>query len=213
MPGIVPSIYEKGVGGVMSYDIFSKLLKERIMFVGRQDISGDQANLIISQLLYLDSESDKNISMYINSPGGEISAGLAIYDTMQYMTAPVNTICMGMAMSMGAILLASGGKGNRYSLPHARIMIHQPLIMGNGISGQATDIAIEAEELEHCKVELTKILAHHCGKPYKTVLADMERNNYMNPQEAKDYGLIDTILLPTKGLASIQKQIGGKKGK
>lgn len=211
MPGIVPSIYEKGAGGVMSYDIFSKLLKERIMFVGRHDIGGDQANLIISQLLYLEAESEQSISMYINSPGGEVSAGLAIYDTMQYLKSPVKTICMGMAMSMGAVLLAAGTKGERYCLPHARIMIHQPLIMGGGISGQATDIAIEAKEMEHCKVELTNMLSHHCDKPYKTVRADMERNNYMSPQEAKEYGLVDHVLLPAKGLASIQKQIVSKK--
>ena len=210
MPGIVPSIYEKGMGGVMSYDIFSKLLKERIMFLGRNDIGGDQANLIISQLLYLDSESDQPINMYINSPGGEVSAGLAIYDTMQYLKSPVKTICMGMAMSMGAVLLSAGTKGERYCLPHARIMIHQPLIMGGGISGQATDIRIEAEEMEHCKVELTNILAHHCGKPYKKLLADMERNNYMNPVEAKEYGLIDNVLIPTRGFASIQEKLKDK---
>lgn len=214
MPGIIPSIYEKGIGGVMSYDIFSKLLKERIMFVGRNDISGDQANLVISQLLYLDSESDQPINMYINSPGGEVTAGLAIYDTMQHLKAPVNTICMGMAMSMGAVLLSSGNKGGRISLPHARVMIHQPLIGGGGISGQATDISIEAKEMEQYKKLLTEIIAFNCGKPYKKVLADMERNNYMNPQEAKEYGLIDDVLLPTRGFAAIQKQVNDKnKGK
>lgn len=202
MPGIVPSIYEKGMGGVMSYDIFSKLLKERIMFVGMNDIGGDQANLLISQLLYLDSENDQPINMYINSPGGSVSAGLAIYDTMQYVKSPVNTICMGMAMSFGAVLLSAGAKGHRYALPHSRIMIHQPLIYGNGISGQATDITIEAEEMEKHKKLLTDIIAFHCGKTHKKVLADCERNKYMSATEAKDYGLIDDILIPERGYAS-----------
>ena len=211
MSGIVPSIYEKGIGGVMSYDIFSKLLKERIMFVGDRDISSDQANLIISQLLYLESEEDcRSISMYINSPGGSVSAGLAIYDTMMHIKSPINTICMGMAMSFGAVLLAAG-TGKRYALPHSRIMIHQPLVGGGGISGQVTDIEIEAQEMQTYKELLTNIIAYHCKKPYKTVLKDAERNFYMNPAAAKDYGLIDEVLLPNQGFASIEKKLKEKK--
>lgn len=202
---VIPNIYEKGMGGVMSYDIFSKLLKERIMFIGTTDINGDQANLIISQLLYLDSENDQPINMYINSPGGSVTAGLAIYDTMQYIKSPVRTICMGMAMSFGAVLLAAGDKGSRFALPHARIMIHQPLIYGGGISGQATDIEIESKEMLKYKKLLTEILAFHCDKPVKKVGTDCERNHYMSAQEALDYGLIDKLLIPGRGYAAPDK--------
>ena len=196
---IVPTIFEKDGGGRLGYDIFSKLLKERIIMVGADDINLESANMLIAQLLYLDSESDKPINMYINSPGGSVHAGLAIYDTMQQIKSPVNTICMGIAMSFGAVLLTAGAKGSRSSLPHSRIMIHQPLIHGGGISGQATDIAIEAKEMEFCKVQLTELLAFHTGKTYEQVREDCERNRYMTPLEAKEYGLIDYIIKPGKG--------------
>lgn len=201
---VVPTIFEKDGGGRLGYDIFSKLLKDRIIMVGADDINLETANMLIAQLLYLDSENDQAINMYINSPGGSVHAGLAIYDTMQQIKSPVNTICTGIAMSFGAVLLTAGAKGNRMALPHARIMIHQPLIMGGGISGQATDIEIEAKEMAFCKKQLTELLAFHTGKSYKQVLADCERNNYMTPQEAKEYGLIDQILVPSKGYGAVK---------
>lgn len=199
---VVPTVFERDGGGRLGYDIFSKLLKERIIMVGADDINIDTANMIIAQLLYLDSDSQAPINMYVNSPGGSVHAGLAIYDTMQLIKSPVHTICTGIAMSFGAVLLTAGAKGNRSALPHARIMIHQPLIMGHGIQGQATDIAIEAKEMDFCKKQLTELLAYHTGKTYKQVLADCERNNYMTPEEAKEYGLIDTVIIPEKGFGS-----------
>lgn len=202
---IVPTIVEKDGGGRLSYDIFSKLLKERIVMVGADDINLETANMLIAQLLYLDSDSNSPINMYINSPGGSVHAGLAIYDTMQQIKSPINTICMGIAMSFGAVLLTAGAKGSRSSLPHSRIMIHQPLIMGGGISGQATDIAIEAEEMAFCKKQLTELLAFHTGKSYKEMLAACERNNYMTPEEAVAFGLIDNVIKPPKGFGSIIK--------
>lgn len=202
---IVPTVYEKNGGGSIGYDIFSKFLKDRILMVGADDINLDTANMLIAQLLYLDSESNQPINMYINSPGGSVHAGLAIYDTMQHLKSPVNTICIGIAMSFGAVLLTAGAKGNRMALPHSRIMIHQPLIHGGGIQGQATDIAIEAKEMEFCKQQLTEIIAYHCGKKLKEVLADCERNKYMTPQEAKEYGLIDQVVTPSKGFGSLLK--------
>lgn len=198
MSPVIPTVFEKNGGASIGYDIFSKLLKERIVMVGADDINLDTANMLIAQLLYLDSDSNQPINMYINSPGGSVHAGLAIYDTMQQIKSPVNTICMGIAMSFGAVLLTAGAKGNRSALPHARIMIHQPLIHGGGISGQATDIAIEAKEMEFCKTQLTQILAEHTGQSYEKVLADCERNRYMTPEEAKEYGLIDNIIMPSK---------------
>lgn len=201
---IIPQVLEKAPQGAMiSYDIFSRLLKDRIIFLGDAEgaVSTASANILISQLLYLDQEdSDKPISLYINSPGGAVSAGCAIYDTMQYIKSPIDTICLGQAASFGAVLLAAGTKGHRYALPHSRIMIHQPLIYGGGISGQATDIEIENNEMQRLKQELTKILAKHTGKPYEEVLKDCERNKYMSAEEAKEYGLIDTII------ASVEKR-------
>ena len=180
---IIPTIIEKNVG----YDIFSRLLKDRIIFVGGREGEVDtaSANMIIAQLLYLDA---------INSPGGMVTAGLAIYDTMQFIKAPITTICMGQAMSFGAVLLAAGSKGKRYALPHARIMIHQPLIWGGGISGQVTDIEIEARELRDNKEHLLDILAKHTGQDKEKIRQDSERNYYMSAQEAKAYGLIDEVL-------------------
>jgi ATP-dependent Clp protease protease subunit len=199
----MPTVVEKmtGAGSMVSYDLLSRLMQDRILFVGGNHgaISLDDANLLISQLLYLDSQDNtKPISLYINSPGGEVSAGLAILDTMNHIQSPISTICMGMAMSFGAVLLSAGDPGKRCALPNARIMIHQPLISGGGISGQATDIEIEAKEMMYYKTSLTKILAVNCNQPYEKLLKDCERNYYMSAQEALEYGLIDKVVEPTK---------------
>src|SRR5512140_280329 len=182
MPGMIPQIIERwNQGAVVGYDIFSRLLKDRIIFVGGFGgaVTTDSANLIIAQLLYLEAEDpEKDINLYINSPGGMVTAGLAVYDTMQYIRSPITTICMGMAMSFGAVLLAAGAKGKRYALPNARVMIHQPLIYGEGISGQVTDIAIEARELVDTKTKLIEILAKHTGQTPDRVRQDTERNFY-----------------------------------
>jgi len=195
---IIPTIIEKwNQGAMVGYDIYSRLLKDRIIFIGDPEgaVSTASANTVIAQLLYLDAEAnDKDINLYINSPGGMVTAGLAVYDTMQFIKAPISTICMGMAMSFGAVLLAAGSKGKRYALPNARIMIHQPLIWGGGISGQATDIEIESKEMQENKTRLTDILAKHCGQTPAKVRADMERNYYMSAEQAKAYGLIDGVL-------------------
>jgi ATP-dependent Clp protease protease subunit len=197
MPSIIPTIIERwNQGAAVGYDIYSRLLKDRIIFIGGYGgaIDTDSANAIIAQLLYLEAEDpEREINLYINSPGGMVTAGLAVYDTMQYIKAPITTICLGMAMSFGALLLAAGRKGKRYALPNARIMIHQPLIYGEGISGQVTDIGIEAKELENTKVRLTEILAKHCNQPIDRVRADCERNFYMSANDAKAYGLIDEV--------------------
>ena len=195
---IVPTILERwNQGAAVTYDIYSRLLKDRILFVGGfgGQVDTDSANLIIAQLLYLESEDpDKEINLYINSPGGMVTAGLAIYDTMQYIKSPITTICMGMAMSFGAVLLAAGTKGRRFCLPNSRIMIHQPLIYGDGISGQVTDIEIEAKEMAETKEQLNEIIARHCNQPISKVTADSERNFYMSGEEAKAYGLVDEII-------------------
>lgn len=202
MPGMIPQIIERwNQGGAVGYDIYSRLLKDRIIFVGGYGgaIDTDSANIIIAQLLYLEAEDpDKEINLYVNSPGGMVTAGLAVYDTMQYIRAPITTICLGMAMSFGALLLAAGAKGKRYALPNARVMIHQPLIYGEGISGQVTDIAIEAKELEDTKKRLTQILSKHTGQPLEKVREDCERNHYLSAEEAKAYGIIDEIFQPRK---------------
>jgi ATP-dependent Clp protease protease subunit len=199
---LIPTVVEKmqGAGSMVSYDLMSRLMQDRILFVGGNHgaISLDDANILISQLLYLDSiDPGKNISMYVNSPGGEVSAGLAILDTMRHIKSPITTICMGMAMSFGAVLLSAGARGKRFALPNARIMIHQPLISGGGISGQATDIVIEAKEMQFYKERLTKILAENCGQKYEKVLADCERNFYMSAEEAQEYGLVDKVIYPS----------------
>ncbi|MDE1976769.1 MAG: ATP-dependent Clp protease proteolytic subunit [Elusimicrobia bacterium] len=200
MSMLVPTILERwNQGAAVGYDIFSRMLKERIIFAGGSEgvVTTDSANLIISQLLYLDAEDPtKEISLYINSPGGMVSAGLAVYDTMQFIRAPVSTMCMGMAMSFGAVLLAAGAKGKRSILPHARVMIHQPLT--RGVSGQATDIIISAKEIGNTKKKLTSILSLHTGQSEEKLAADMERNYYMSAQEAKDYGIVDTVIDPSK---------------
>jgi ATP-dependent Clp protease protease subunit len=213
---ILPTVIEKmsGAGSMVSYDLLSRMMKDRILFVGGNHgaISLDDANLLIAQLLYLDSDdSEKDIQMYINSPGGEVSAGLAILDTMNHISSPISTICMGMAMSFGAVLLSAGTPGKRFALPNARIMIHQPLIRGGGIEGQATDIEIEAKEMGYCKESLTRILAKNCNQPYEKLLKDCERNYYMSSEEAKEYGLIDKVILPHKKLKARDEYWEGKK--
>jgi ATP-dependent Clp protease, protease subunit len=206
---LVPSIIERwNQGAVVGYDIFSRLLKDRIIFVGGFGgaVTTDSANLIIAQLLYLEAEEpEKEINLYINSPGGMVTAGLAVYDTMQYIRSPITTICMGMAMSFGAVLLMAGSKGKRFALPNSRVMIHQPLLSGGGVSGQATDIGIESKELVKTKQRLTEIVARHTGKPYDKVHADMERNFYMSAEAAKDYGVIDEVINPRKLLDALKK--------
>ncbi len=202
MPAMVPTIIERwNQGAAVGYDIYSRLLKDRIIFVGGQGgaVTTDSANVLIAQLLYLDSEDPgKDISLYINSPGGMVTAGLAVYDTMQFIKSPITTICMGMAMSFGAVLLAAGEKGKRYALTHSRIMIHQPLIYGGGISGTVSDINIEAKELVATKQKLSEIVARHTGKTIERVLKDTERNYYMSAEEAKDYGIIDEVIVSIK---------------
>lgn len=202
MPGMIPTIIERwNQGAAVGYDIYSRLLRDRIIFIGGYGgaIDTDSANAIIAQLLYLEAEDpEREINLYINSPGGMVTAGLAVYDTMQYIRAPITTICLGMAMSFGALLLAAGKKGKRYTLPNARMMIHQPLIYGEGVSGQVTDIAIEAKELDNTKIRLTEILSKHTGQPYDRVRADCERNFYMSAPEAKEYGLVDEVFAPRK---------------
>jgi len=194
---IIPTVLERwNQGAAMGYDIYSRLLKDRIIFIGGQEgvVTTDSANLLIAQLLYLDSEdSDKDINLYINSPGGMVSAGMAVYDTMQYIKSPITTICLGMAMSFGAVLLAAGTKGRRYCLPYSRVMIHQPLISG-GISGQATDIEIEAKEMMVIKHRLVDVLAKHTGQPREKLLHDMERNYYLSAKDAKEYGIVDHVM-------------------
>jgi ATP-dependent Clp protease protease subunit len=184
-------VIEKNEQGERAYDIYSRLLKDRIIFIGTE-IDDDLSNAIVAQLLFLQSESkDKDISMYINSPGGSITAGMAIYDTMQLVKCNIATYCIGQAASMGAILLTAGTKGKRHSLPHARIMIHQPM---GGASGQATDIAIQAKEIIRLKDDLIQIMMLHTGKDAKTLETDMDRDFFMSPVEAKEYGLIDKVV-------------------
>ena len=187
----VPMVVERSNTGERAYDIYSRLLKDRIIFLGGP-IDDAVANTVVAQLLFLESEDpDKDIHLYINSPGGVVTAGLAIYDTMQYIKCDVSTICMGMAASMGAFLLASGTKGKRFALPNAEIMIHQP---SGGAKGQATEIQIAAENILKTKKRLNEILAANTGKPYDVIAADTERDYYMSAEEAKAYGLIDDVI-------------------
>ena len=191
---LIPYVIEQTNRGERSYDIYSRLLKDRIIFLG-EDVNNHSANVIVAQLLFLDAEDpDKDINLYINSPGGVVTAGMAIYDTMQFIKADVSTICVGLAASMGALLLAGGAKGKRHALPNAEIMIHQP---SGGARGQATDIQIQAEQIQKNKRRLAEILAGHAGKSVDQVLADSERDNFMSAQEALNYGLIDTIITKT----------------
>ena len=188
---LVPMVVEQTARGERAYDIYSRLLKERVIFIvgGVEDHT---ANLVVAQLLYLESENpDKDINLYINSPGGIVTAGMAIYDTMQYIKPDVSTMCVGQAASMGAVLLAAGTKGKRFCLPHSRVMIHQPL---GGFQGQASDIDIHAREILKTREQLNEILASHSGQSLKTIAKDTERDNFMSPAEALDYGLVDKIL-------------------
>lgn len=187
---LVPMVVEQTGRGERAYDIFSRLLKERIVFIGTP-VDDSVASLTIAQLLFLQSEDpDKDINLYINSPGGSVSAGLAIYDTMQYIKPDVATTCIGLAASMGAVLLAGGAKGKRAGLPNSRIMIHQPW---GGVQGTASDISIQAEEILRTKKRLNQILAFHCGRPVEQLEKDTDRDRYMSSEEAKEYGLIDNV--------------------
>ncbi len=187
----VPYVIEQTGRGERSYDIFSRLLNDRIVFLG-EEVTDLSANLVVAQLLFLESQDpNKDIQLYINSPGGSVTAGMAIYDTMNYVKCDVSTICMGMAASMGAFLLAGGAKGKRFALPNAEIMIHQP---SGGAQGQATDIQIVAEQILRTKQKLNAILAANTGQPIETIAADTERDNWMTAEEAKAYGLIDELV-------------------
>ena len=189
--GMVPMVVETSGRGERAYDIYSRLLKERVVFlVG--EVNDQTANVVIAQLLFLESENpDKDISLYINSPGGSVSAGLAIYDTMQFIKPDVSTLCMGMAASMGAFLLAAGAKGKRFSLPNSRVMIHQPL---GGARGQASDIEIQAREILYLRERLNKILSERTGQTIETIAKDTDRDNFMSAEMAKEYGLIDQVI-------------------
>ena len=190
--GLVPTVVEQTQRGERGWDIYSRLLKDRIVFLGTE-VDDEAANIIIAQLLFLDSEDpDKDIMMYINSPGGVVSAGLALYDTIQLLHCDVATYCMGQAASMGSFLLATGTKGKRFALPHARVMIHQPRA---GYQGQATDIEIHAREILRARETVNELYARHTGQPVERIKRDTERDNFMSPQEAKAYGLIDEILV------------------
>jgi len=199
---LVPMVVEQTSRGERAYDIYSRLLKERVVFlVGPVD--DHTANLIVAQLLFLESENpDKDINLYINSPGGSVSAGLAIYDTMQFIKPDVSTMCVGQAASMGAMLLAAGAKGKRYCLPHSRVMIHQPL---GGYQGQATDIEIHTREILKIRSQLNDLLAYHSGQTVKKIAQDTERDNFMSPEEAKEYGLIDELIDTRKDDSSDKK--------
>ncbi len=189
---LVPIVIEQTAKGERSFDIYSRLLKERVIFLTGQ-VEDHMANLIVAQLLFLESENpEKDIYIYINSPGGSVTAGLAIYDTMRYIKCDIATVCVGQAASMGAFLLSGGTKGKRYVLPNARVMIHQPL---GGFQGQATDFEIHAKEILTIKEKLNRLMAEHTGKTYEDVVRDTERDNFLSAQQAVDYGLVDQILL------------------
>lgn len=191
---LVPYVIEQTSRGERSYDIFSRLLKDRIIFLA-EDVNSASASLVVAQLLFLESEDpDKEISLYINSPGGSITDGMAIVDTINYIKCPVSTICIGMAASMGAVLLASGAKGKRFATPNAEILIHQPLIGGGGLSGQTTEIKIHADHMVRTREKLNKLLSERTGQSLETIQNDTERDNYMTAQQALEYGLIDGIL-------------------
>jgi len=199
---LVPMVVEQTARGERAYDIYSRLLKDRLIFIVGA-VEDQMANLIVAQLLYLESENaDKDIHLYINSPGGVVTAGLSIYDTMQFINCDVSTICCGQAASMGALLLAGGAKGKRFALPHSRIMVHQP---SAGYQGQATDISIHAKETLELKARLNEIMAKHTGQPIKQIERDLERDNFKSAAEARDYGLVDTVLAERKEMGSSSK--------
>ena len=191
---LVPYVVEQTGRGERSMDIYSRLLNDRIIILS-EDVNNTTASLVIAQMLFLEGQDpEKDISFYINSPGGVITAGMAIYDTMQYIKCDVSTICMGMAASMGAFLLSAGTKGKRFALPNSEILIHQPLISGGGISGQCTDIKIHSDHMVHTRQKLNEILAKNTGKPLDVIERDTERDNYLTAEEAKEYGLIDKVI-------------------
>lgn len=195
---LVPMVVEQSPRGERAYDIYSRLLKERIIFLGG-GVTDDVSNVIVAQLLFLEAEDpEKDVTFYINSPGGSVTAGMAIYDTMQYIKCDIATLCMGQAASMGALLLAAGTEGKRYSLPNARIMIHQPM---GGFQGQATDIDIHAREILRMREDLNTILARHSKRTVEEVSLDTERDNFMGPLEAKEYGIIDKVLVNREEIA------------
>jgi ATP-dependent Clp protease protease subunit len=192
---LIPTVIEQTHRGERGWDLYSRLLKDRIVFLGTE-IDAGVANVVIAQLLFLDSEdARRDIMLYVNSPGGDVSAGLAIYDTMQHVHCDVATVCMGLAASMGSFLLAAGTRGKRYALPHARVMIHQPLA---GFQGQATDIEIHAREVLHARDTINDLYARHTGQPVERIKHDTERDNFMSAADAKDYGLIDEVLVSLK---------------
>ncbi|MCQ8129703.1 ATP-dependent Clp endopeptidase proteolytic subunit ClpP [Methylomonas sp. WSC-6] len=194
--GLVPIVVEQTARGERSFDIYSRLLKERVIFLVGQ-VEDYSANLVVAQLLFLESENpDKDIHLYINSPGGSVTAGMSIYDTMQFIKPDVSTMCIGQAASMGALLLAGGAAGKRYCLPHSRVMIHQPL---GGFQGQASDFDIHAREILAIRERLNKILAHHTGQPLEKIQQDTDRDNFLSSQQAVDYGLIDKVLTSRNG--------------
>jgi ATP-dependent Clp protease, protease subunit len=194
---LVPMVIESSARGERAFDIYSRLLKDRIIFLG-DAVEDHVANLIIAQLLFLESEDpEKDIQLYINSPGGVVTSGLAIYDTMQYLRAPVSTICIGQAASMGAVLLAAGAKGKRYALPNSRIMIHQPAL-GGAMQGQGTDLEIQAREILRMRTQMEQLLAEQSGQPWERVNRDIDRDKIMTAEEAKEYGIVDTVLSTRK---------------
>ncbi len=193
---LVPYVIEQTNRGERMYDVYSRLLKERIIFLGSA-IDSEVSNVVVAQMILLEQQNpERDIQLYINSPGGSVDAGLAIYDTMQFISSPINTICVGLAASMGSLLLLAGTKGKRLALPHSRIMIHQPLIYGGGISGQVSDIEIEAKELVRTKKIFIEIMSRHTSKPSNSIEKDVDRNNYMSAQEALEYGIIDRVVEP-----------------
>ncbi len=191
MMNLVPMVVEQSARGERAYDIYSRLLKERVIFIVGP-VEDHMANLVVAQILFLESENpDKDISIYINSPGGSVTAGMAIYDTMQFTKPDISTLCVGQAASMGAVLLAGGTNGKRYALPHSRVMIHQPL---GGFQGQASDFDIHAKEILKIREQLNQVLANHTGQSIETIAKDTERDNFMDSEEAREYGLIDNVL-------------------
>ena len=198
---LVPMVVEQTARGERAYDIYSRLLKDRLIFIVG-DVEDHMANLIVAQLLYLESENaEKDIHLYINSPGGSVTAGLSVYDTMQFINCDVSTICCGQAASMGALLMAGGAKDKRYALPHSRIMVHQP---SAGFQGQATDISIHAKEVLELKARLNEIMAKHTGQPIEKIERDLERDHFMSATEALEYGLVDTVLAQRKEMDRVE---------
>ncbi|HEX6815681.1 MAG TPA: ATP-dependent Clp endopeptidase proteolytic subunit ClpP [Gemmatimonadaceae bacterium] len=198
-----PYVIERSSRGERTYDIFSRLLMDRIVFLGTP-INDDVANIVIAQLLFLDADNpERDVNLYINSPGGSVSAGMAIYDTMQFMNSPIRTICMGMAASMGAFLLAAGTTGKRSALPHARIMIHQP---SGGAQGTAADIEIQAKEILYLRSKMNELMAKHTGRTVEQIERDVDRDRFMSSDEAKQYGLIDNVIVQARALATTERK-------